>query len=294
MSFPIRLPSDKPLLTVTHPTPSLWIIELHNGTDNRLTTAFITSAIIPALDAVERDWRNSWRAAAQTSKDEQGGKGALIIVGNRGQHKFFSNGLDYENAVKNPFFFPNVFNPMLYRLFTFPIPTVAAINGHCFAGGMMLSLSCDYRVMTDGSTRNAWMCMNEVSLRVGFTSSGQNINFTIYLKVHFGASWPLPFGLIARAKVTDATILRKIALEGHRFTPKEAVQWGLIDHIASGDTEGVLSKAQEVAEAVGGQAKAGAYGLIRSGLHTDVLEALQKELPRSSVALDDAYAKARL
>ncbi len=127
----------------------------------------------------------------------------------------------------------------------------------------MLSLSCDYRVMTDGSTRNAWMCMNEVSLRVGFTSSGQNINFTIYLKVHFGASWPLPFGLIARAKVTDATILRKIALEGHRFTPKEAVQWGLIDHIASGDTEGVLSKAQEVAEAVGGQAKAGAYGLIR-------------------------------
>ncbi|PSR88974.1 hypothetical protein PHLCEN_2v4936 [Hermanssonia centrifuga] len=253
-------------------TPSLWIIELHNGTDNRLTTAFITSAIIPALDAVERDWRNSWRAA-QTNKGEQGGKGALIIVGNRGQHKFFSNGLDYENAVKNPFFFPNVFNPMLYRLFTFPIPTVAAINGHCFAGGMMLSLSCDYRVMTDGSTRNAWMCMNEV---------------------HFGASWPLPFGLIARAKVTDATILRKVALEGHRFTPKEAVQWGLIDHIASGDTEGVLLKAQEVAEAVSGQAKAGAYGLIRSGLHTDVLEALQKELPRSSVALDDAYAKARL
>jgi len=42
------------------------------------------------------------------------------------------------------------------------VPTVAAINGHCFAGGMMLALCCDYRVMTDGEKRNAWMCMNEV------------------------------------------------------------------------------------------------------------------------------------
>ena len=42
------------------------------------------------------------------------------------------------------------------------VPTVAAINGHCFAGGMILALCCDYRVMSDGEKRNAWMCMNEV------------------------------------------------------------------------------------------------------------------------------------
>jgi enoyl-CoA hydratase/carnithine racemase len=42
------------------------------------------------------------------------------------------------------------------------VPTIAAINGHCFAAGMILALCCDYRVMTDGSERNAWMCMNEV------------------------------------------------------------------------------------------------------------------------------------
>ena len=42
------------------------------------------------------------------------------------------------------------------------VPTIAAINGHCFAGGFALALLCDYRIMTDGSQRNAWMCMNEV------------------------------------------------------------------------------------------------------------------------------------
>ena len=43
-----------------------------------------------------------------------------------------------------------------------PVPVIAAINGHIFAGGMVLALSCDYRIMTDGSKRNAWMSMNEV------------------------------------------------------------------------------------------------------------------------------------
>lgn len=45
----------------------------------------------PALDAVEKDWRDSWRTAKQ-AKDKEGGKGALIIVGRRDQDKFFSNG----------------------------------------------------------------------------------------------------------------------------------------------------------------------------------------------------------
>jgi enoyl-CoA hydratase/carnithine racemase len=46
------------------------------------------------------------------------------------------------------------------------VPTVAAINGHCFAGAFMFALTCDYRVMTDGSKRNAWMCMNEARISI--------------------------------------------------------------------------------------------------------------------------------
>ena len=69
----------------------MWIIELHNGDENRLTEQMIETAIKPALNIVERDWRATWRAATK-AKDKEGGKGALIIVGKRDQDKFFSNG----------------------------------------------------------------------------------------------------------------------------------------------------------------------------------------------------------
>jgi len=70
------------------------VIELHNGVHNVLTLGFINDAIRPALDVVEREWRESLKAAKAKGKsaspDE--GKGALIIIGKRDQNKFFSNG----------------------------------------------------------------------------------------------------------------------------------------------------------------------------------------------------------
>ncbi|GJE85516.1 enoyl-CoA hydratase/isomerase family protein [Phanerochaete sordida] len=274
MSFPTSFPDDKPLVTVTHPTNVLWVLELHNGDDSRLTHDLISKAVLPALDEVERSWRKQWREAQQT-KTKEGGRGALIIVGNRKQNKFFSNGLDYETASKDPLFFPRFYDPMLHRLFTFPIPTIAALNGHTFAGAFMLALSCDYRVMTDGSKRNAWLCMNEV---------------------HFGAAWPYPFGAIVQAKVTDAQAVRKIALEGHRFTPQEAVKSGFVDELVQGDTEAVLNKALELGKKVSEQAQSGVWGIIRGDVYGEVVKRLRRsgEFRRRSVALDNEEAKSRL
>jgi Delta3-Delta2-enoyl-CoA isomerase len=48
---------------------------------------------MPALDAVERHWRAGRRGKDILSeKDMSVGAGALVIVGNRMQDKFFSNG----------------------------------------------------------------------------------------------------------------------------------------------------------------------------------------------------------
>jgi len=270
--YPLSLPQESPLITLTHPKSSLWIIELHNGQDSRLTADLVNKGLRPALDAVERDWRKNWRPV-QESKDKSGASGALIIVGRRDQDKFFSNGLDFANSSKDPNFFPSTFNPMLHRLLSFPIPTIAAINGHCFAGGFMLALTCDYRVMTDGTKRNAWLCMNEIN---------------------FGANWPTSFAAILRAKVGDTRIQRKIALEAHRFTPQEAVEIGILDHIVKGNTEAVLAKAEALADSVGTNAQTGVWGLIKNDLYRDALETIKKELRVTNAFIEDAAAKARL
>lgn len=278
-SFPVSFPVDKPLVTVTHPSPSTWVLELHNGEDNRLTDIFIKHAIQPALDAVELDWRNGLRAAQQKDADDkakEAAKGALIIVGNRRQHKFFSNGLDFERSLLNPRFWPDVINPLLYRLYTFPMPTIAAVNGHCFAGGMVLALVCDYRVMVDGQKRNAWMCMNEI---------------------HFGAAWPASIASIIRDKVGRPQYIRKIGLEGHRFTPSEAVEAGFVDLLAPGNTEEVLQKAQELGESVAAQARTGVWGLLRSGMFADTLQVLRSDgmpRPQNCAAIEDAAFRAKL
>lgn len=276
MSYPIRLPSDGPLVTVTHPTPIIWLLELHNGLDNRLTETLLAKALLPALDAVERAWRESWRAA-QSAKDPEGGRGALIIVGNRAQNRFFSNGLDYDNTMNTPYsttnFIPLVFCPVMRRLLTFPIPTIAALNGHVFAAALILSLCCDYRIMTDGSIRRAWMCMNEI---------------------HFGAAIPVAFTAVIRAKVSDTRAQQAITLEGRRFSPQEAHEVGLIDDIVKGDTEAVVARAQEVAEGKAAFARSGAYGVIKRELYRDVWEAGLRDLILPSVGADDAAAKARL
>ncbi|KZT72629.1 ClpP/crotonase [Daedalea quercina L-15889] len=276
MSYSLGFPPERPLVTVTHPSATTWLIEMHNGDDCRFTEVFLKNAIMPALDAVERHWRENWRAA-RAAKDKDGGKGTLVIVGKRTQNKFFSNGLDYDNLVKDPNFhmnfFPLTFNPAIRRLLTFPIPTVAAINGHCFAAAFILALCCDYRVMTDGSSRNAWMCMNEV---------------------HFGAGWPLSFAGVLHAKVLDGRVQRKIALEGHRFTPQEALEAGLVDHLVKGDTEAVITKARQVGESVSAMAVQGAWGVIKRDLYRDALEASERPVLQANVLSDDAASKARL
>ena len=146
------------------------------------------------------------------------------------------------------------------------VPTVAAINGHCFAGGMMLALCCDYRVMTDGGKRNAWMCMNEVRGPPTLPPSGpyRYPKRSSGAQIHLGSSWPLSFVTTLRVKVADANLHRKIALEGHRFTPKEALEVGLVDQIVPGDSaEAVLHKARGLAESLDSLAKGGAWGLIK-------------------------------
>ena len=73
----------------------------------------------------------------------------------------------------------------------------------------------------------------------------------------------MSFASVLRAKVGDHRLHRKIALEGHRFTPKEALAAGLVDHLVTGNAADILAKAEQLADEVSVNAKEGVWGLIK-------------------------------
>ena len=139
-------------------------------------------------------------------------KGPLAVV-LTGVGKFFSNGLDLERFGANPAEFAVTLEELertIGRLLLFPAYTVAAINGHCFAGGALLSCAFDYRVMRDD--RGYW-CMNEAEI-------GLSLDATL---------WSILAHRLPRATALVAATTAK------RFNGPDALQGGIVEAIASED-----------------------------------------------------------
>lgn len=191
--------------------------------DNRLTHEFIREGIVPACQQVQKMW-------AQWVKEGNVGEGSALVTTALPSNKIFSNGLDLMNAIADPTFFDDYLNVMFKELLSLPIPTVASVGGHAFAGGFTLAAAHDYRVQNG---KKGYLCLNEIE---------------------FGA--PVPNGMMAvlRTVTNEPTVIRKIVLEGHRFGAKEALQHKLIDVIADGPgyegSEGTLKKSIELAMAL--------------------------------------------
>jgi 3,2-trans-enoyl-CoA isomerase len=133
---------------------------------------------------------------------------ALVLTG---EGKFFSFGFDipeFLSFTKEAFarYLTN-FTDLYTYLFLYPKPVVAALNGHTIAGGCMLSLACDYRVMVTGKAR---ISLNEI----GFGSS-----------VFAGSTEMLRF-LVGSANATE------ILYSGALYTAEEAKSLGLVQKVA--------------------------------------------------------------
>ncbi|KAG6832820.1 hypothetical protein H0H92_009439 [Tricholoma furcatifolium] len=98
---------------------------------------------------------------------------------------------------------------------------------------------------------------------------------------------------LLRAKVGDHRLQRKIALEGHRFTPKEAYDDGLVDHLITGKTADVLAKAEEIADKFSSNAQGGTWGLIKTDLYRDTLVTFALDPRTRTAAIEDAAARSR-
>ncbi|MBL8777841.1 MAG: enoyl-CoA hydratase/isomerase family protein [Acidimicrobiales bacterium] len=155
----------------------------------------------------------AWNAAL----DEVEADESLAALVTTGTDKFYSNGLDLdwmgslpdeERAQSGQMITDTI--RLLGRLLSFPMYTVAAINGHAFAGGAMLTLAHDARVMR--TDRGFW-CLPEVDLGM-----------------------PLAPGMTAiiQARLTPQ-VAHEAVLTGRRFPADEAQAKAIVDAVAPED-----------------------------------------------------------
>ena len=202
-----------------------------NDGENRFNDPFL-GALETALDRIEGD-----------------DAAALVTVGTG---KFYSTGLDLPWLMGDGREQANEFVPRLQRLLArilvFPIPTVAAINGHAFAAGAMLSLAHDSRLMR---TDRGFFCLPEIDL-----ATGQPL--TPGMTALIGARLP-------RQSFHEAL------MTGRRYGGEDATRRGMVEsHHGEGD---LLAAALERAHFLGRHDRESVVSVKRSMWH-DVEQAL--------------------
>ena len=167
------------------------------------------------------EWQDRMLELLDTLEGDCPAGTAMVITG---VDKFFSNGLNLEvlSGLDQAGWavFGKKMNEIHRRMLILPFPTVAAVNGHAFAGGAFLALSCDYRMMRED---RGWICISEVDAGV-----------------------PLPPAMIdiLRGKLPPHTV-RDAVLTGKRYAADEAIAAGFADGKASADN--LLEEAKKLA-----------------------------------------------
>ncbi len=196
-----------------------------------------------------------WNAALDQVEAAAGEPDAACALVTTGTGKFFSNGIDLD-WLGAAFQDPDVDNPMSMvadmqqmwaRVMSLPVPTVAAVNGHAFAGGAMFALAHDHVLMRED--RGFW-CVNELLLRMRFTPGMQAL-------------------LSSRLPITTA---RKAILTAHRFAGPQALAGGIADAL-HGEHE-LVPSAVELAQSLAATAHP-TLGILKEDLFPAALAALR-------------------
>lgn len=179
---------------------------------------------------------------------------AVVLTG-RGS--FFSFGFDipaFMDYPKDSFhMFVTGFSELVRYIFSYPKPVVAALNGHTVAGGCILAIACDRRVMASGKAKIA---LNELTIGAGvFTSIAEILKFT-----------------------TGARNAQHLLYSGKMSTAEEAFELGLVDEVcpAEGLNDAAIRSARELAGREGE-----AFRSIKTLLRKDVLDMIEKYEPGS-------------
>jgi enoyl-CoA hydratase len=177
----------------------------------------------PPANAINREFLDVLGAQCKAAGEDENVR-AVIVVGNG---RFFSGGLDLKEAIGGASQVGNLAGSAddgLFMLWSLPKPTVAMVDGHAIAGGVIIALACDFRVTQTGSHR---LGLNEVAIGLGFPRGAFEI---------------------ARLALTNQQ-LRWTMLEAGLFDVRRALEMGIVDEIV--EPARLEARAVEIAKRLG-------------------------------------------
>jgi len=137
-------------------------------------------------------------------------------------HGVFSAGLDFKSML-NPrredvASLWNAMQDAWMHLYFTRLVTIAAINGHCLAGGCVFALSCDSRIAHAGD------------YKIGITAAHVGIKAPLWVHEVF-------------AQLVGFHEAEKSMLQGLTFTPADAYRRGMVDELSEGSDKELIENA---------------------------------------------------
>lgn len=181
--------------------------------------------------------------------DAAAGARAVVLTGTG---SIFSAGVDLFRLTEGGADYVRRFFPLLTglvrRLFTLPVPLVVAANGHAIAGGGLMVMTGDHRLMAEGSGR-----IGVPELLVG---------------VPFPA---VPLELVRWAVRPD--LVQSLVLMSRTLTAQEALANGLVDAVVP--AEALMERAREAALQLAAIPPA-VFRITKQRLRADALERMDR------------------
>jgi enoyl-CoA hydratase len=224
---------------------------IERETDDGIVTLRLAHGKANALDV---ELLEALIAALAASADAR----ALIVTAGG---SIFSAGVDLFRLLEGGEAYVRRFYPLLSEfvraMVAFPAPLVMAANGHAIAGGGVMVLGGDYRLMAEGNGR-----LGTPELLVGV---------------------PLPAAVleVVRAAVPPHAI-NPVLFLGRTYPPAEALAHGLVDEVVPADA--LAARAREVAEQLASISPE-AFRLTKRMLRAPVLERMDRSAAHDDEAL---------
>jgi enoyl-CoA hydratase/carnithine racemase len=194
---------------------------------------------------------------------------ARALVVHSANPKTFSLGVDIEWAVKmlgqnekdrvRKFFLE--LNNLFLRILLYPMPTIAAINGHVFGIGVVFGCCFDFRYMR---SERGYLCMPEVDLGM-----------------------PLIPGMLEILKrVIPTTRLEQIQYTGRRYNAQECLEAGFATRVCPG--EKLLDEAMAWVKVL--DKKRNTIAEMKMRMHSGIVKVIQEQDPQYISKGETIYA----